>query len=100
MWSRRPLDRLILAVFLLPAGMLGGCATSEGPDAVTLDASQYQAAFDAAVEAAREQDMPPILQDRRSGIIETDARIAASLLEPWRNDNASMNQAVENTVAM
>jgi len=43
--------------------------------------------------------MPPALRDRRSGVIETEAQIAGSVLEPWRTDNASAAQAVENTVA-
>jgi len=80
--------------------MPGGCASSQGPEVITVDASQYQAAFDAAAEAARVEGMPPVLQDRRAGVIETDARVAASLVEPWRSENASFHQAVENTLSM
>lgn len=86
-------------VLTLAALSMAGCAPSEGPQGLTISAPQYQAAFDAAVEAAREQGMPAVLRDRRSGVIETDARFAGSLLEPWRSDNASFDQAVENTLA-
>ena len=43
--------------------------------------------------------MPPTLRDRRSGVIETEPRIAGSIFEPWRNDNASLEQALENTIS-
>ena len=97
---RRWVRVVLLGAISLPACMQGGCAGSQGPEALIIDAADYQAAFDAASEAVRVQGMPPILQDRRAGVIETDARIAASLIEPWRNDNASFNQATENTLAM
>ena len=38
------------------------------------------------------------MRDRRSGIIETEHRIAGSVLEPWRTDNSSDSQASENTL--
>jgi hypothetical protein len=66
---------------------------------VTLDSPQYAAAFDAAVESARRHGMPAVVRDRRAGVIETEARIAGSLLEPWRTDHASVEQAAENTLA-
>ena len=89
----------IAYALLLAAWTLTGCASSEGPEVVTITAAQYPAAFDAAVQAAREQGMPAVLRDRRSGVIETDPRFAGSLLEPWRTDNASFDQAAENTLA-
>lgn len=78
----------------------GGCATSEGPAYLTIDSTAYAQAFDAAIAAARANDMPPALRDRRLGVIETTPSIAASFLEPWRGGNASFDQAVENTVVL
>ena len=43
--------------------------------------------------------MSPALRDRRGGVIETEPRIAGSVLEPWRDDNATTEQAWENTFA-
>ncbi len=83
---------------LLICGSLSGCATSQGPAFLTIQAEAYADAFDAAVEAATVAGLSPIVRDRRSGVIETEPRIAGSVLEPWRNDNASFAQAIENTI--
>lgn len=78
---------------------LAGCATSEGPELLVIDSSKYPEAFDAADQAVRAVGMPPTLRDRRGGVIETEPHIAGSIFEPWRSDNASFDQALENTVA-
>ncbi len=75
-----------------------GCAAEPAPQFLTLDAAQYQDAFDAAVEAARRAGLTPSLRDRRGGVIETDPRIAASILEPWRSGHETLGQALENTL--
>ncbi len=84
---------------LLICGVVSGCATSEGPAFLTIQAEAYADAFDAAVEAAAAAGLSPIVRDRRSGVIETEPRVAGSVLEPWRTDNASFAQAMENTIA-
>ena len=79
---------------------VGGCATG-GPDEVLrISAASYDAAFSAALEAAREGGMPAALRDRRGGLIETDAVIAPSIIEPWRADGTSLNRRVEQTIAL
>lgn len=78
----------------------GGCASSVGPDVVAVESGRYSEAFDAAVEAARRDGLQPVLRDRRAGVIETDTRTAGSVLEPWRIDNASFAQGLENTVGL
>ncbi|MCZ6836899.1 MAG: hypothetical protein O7G85_14075 [Planctomycetota bacterium] len=88
-----------LLLILLTSLALTGCAPSEGPSFLVIDQSIYHKAFDAADEAIRAVSMPPTLRDRRSGIIETEPRIAGSILEPWRSDNASFDQAMENTIS-
>ena len=89
--------RTMLALVMLLAA-LAGC-TSDGPAFLTVEPGGYDRAFDLAVEAAREAGMTAMLRDRRGGIIETDARIAGSVLEPWRTDNDSFGQALENTMS-
>ena len=87
-----------IAAIVLAAG--SGCASeSTGPELLTIASADYAAAFDAAVEAARLDGMPAALRDRRAGVIETQSRVAGSVLEPWRLDNASLGQSFENTVA-
>lgn len=79
---------------------LSGCASnSNGPEVLTVSADDYGRAFDAAVEAARKQGLASALRDRRGGVIETTPRVAGTVLEPWRTDNASLDQALENTIA-
>jgi hypothetical protein len=86
-------------VSLLLVLLLAGCAAKQGPDLLRVDADHYRAAFDAALEASRECGMPPALRDRRQGVIETLPLLSSTVLTPWRGDNASMSQAVENTIA-
>lgn len=87
-------------VLVLLVGCLTGCASSEGPSMAVVPAASYHEVFDAAVEAARRSGLKPLTRDRRMGVIETDARYAGSMLEPWRGDNASFDQALENTVSL
>ncbi len=91
------LPKGVLAALLI-CGLLSGCATSQGPAFLTIQAEAYADAFDAAVEAAAVVGLTPTVRDRRSGVIETEPRIAGSVLEPWRTDNASFAQAMENTI--
>ena len=77
----------------------GGCAKSPDPDLLRIDAGSYHEAFDAVMEASRTNGLPPALRDRRSGVIETEPAFAASILEPWRDDNATLGQSLENTIA-
>ena len=95
-----PINRAAMAVVVTAVLVAAGCASAPpGPEVLTVTAADYAAAFDAAVEAARRDGMPAVLRDRRGGVIETTPRVAGSILEPWRGDNASLEQAVENTVA-
>ena len=75
-----------------------GCAPAGGPSHLTIGAADYDPAFDAAAQAAREAGMAPALLDRRHGTIDTQPVAAASIIEPWRGGNASFGQAMENTI--
>lgn len=87
---------LPLLLLAAQAALLTGCAAT-GPDELIIEPGEYETAFDAAVEATRRAGMPAVLRDRRGGVIETETRIAGSLAEPWRWDNASLGQSFENT---
>jgi hypothetical protein len=86
-------------LMLMSICAVGCVSNSEGPELLTVSPAEYSKAFDAAVEAARRQGLTAVLRDRRGGIIETNPRVAGSVLEPWRTDNASLDQATENTIA-
>ncbi len=87
------------AAILSLLAILSGCATAKGPQVIAVSAAQYAVAFDAATAAARSDGMAPAMRDRRSGIIETETQPTGTILEPWRLDNASIGQGLENTVA-
>ncbi len=88
-----------LMISLVVVWAMTGCASSEGPEFLVITPELYHEAFDAAADATRAASMPPTLRDRRGGVIETEHRIAGSILEPWRTDNASFSQAMENTIS-
>ncbi len=87
--------RLPLAALLLA---LASCAPDPVPAAVALDRSEYDRAFDAALEVARRDGLQPVVVDRALGVIETEPRAAGSLLEPWRTDNAGPGDLMAHTI--
>jgi hypothetical protein len=66
---------------------------------VEVPAGTYDRAFHVATEVARKEGLGAEFLDRRGGVIETSPERAATILEPWRTDNASLGQAIENTVS-
>lgn len=94
-------SRLLLAFSgLLMVMTTGGCVTSSDLEVLVIQPDQYQAAFHAALEAADDQRLSPVVRDIRTGVIETEPTIAASLLEPWRVEPTGLDQRIENTIAM
>lgn len=93
----RSARRTVLATALL---WLGGCAASHGPALTSIPRERYGEAFQAALDVIRDEDMITALRDRDGGVIETQPRRAAGILEPWRTDNDSFAQAAENTLAL
>jgi hypothetical protein len=89
----------VAAALLAIVWCVCGCATSHGPEVLVISPQQYEAAFDAAVEVARDQGMPAVVRDRRAGVIESQPKRAASILEPWHLEAASLSQAAENTIS-
>ena len=86
----------MLAV-LLSAATSAGCSVV-GPDRLEIRGDQYDAAYDAALKATREVGMPAIVADRAGGSIEGRPRLAGSILEPWRIDNATAEQWAASTL--
>ncbi len=80
--------------------MFFGCTTSQGPDVLFLDSSQYPSVFDAVVVAANNDGMKPVLLDRRSGVITTKPVVAGSFVEPWKPSPSTPRQGLENTLSL
>jgi len=95
--QRRRNAGVIIALALL-ATVSTGCSSTTGPRVVSIDASAYDEAFRAALDASDEAGFRPMLRDRRAGVIETDHVIAGSILEPWRADESSFADSLANTV--
>ncbi len=81
----------------LAAG-LAGCAAPSVPPVLAFDRADYERVFEAAIESAREDGLEPVVADRDLGVIETTPRTAGSLVEPWRTDNADVEEMVAHTV--
>lgn len=96
---RNLLNIASFAAFMAALMLISGCAGSQGPEVVVVPHDRYSEAFDAAVEVARENGLRPSFMDRRSGVIETEPAMAASLMEPWKGGNADFNQALRNTLS-
>lgn len=95
--DNRPLNLLAIALLLLLAAGAAGCA-SRGPTRVEVRPANYDAAFDATVQALRDEQFLLDRIDRRLGVITTRPRSASSFLEPWKGDNSNVAQAVESTL--
>lgn len=65
---------------------------------LNVEPGEYLATFEAAAEAARSHGMRPVLRDPRGGVIETDATVAGSILEPWRDPGDAARTTIENTL--
>jgi hypothetical protein len=79
---------------------VAACAASPTADVIRVEEGAYQAAFDAAIEAARRIGLEPSLRDRRSGVLETKPALAPTILEPWRQDGATSAARLEQTIAL
>lgn len=97
--------RVRLALPAILATLAAGCASAPdlppvqaGGAAMTVPAADYPRAFDAALAAARADRLEPVVADRAMGVIETDGRVAGSLLEPWRTDNDGIGDGFAHTV--
>lgn len=93
-----PFEGRISAVFALIAACVSGCASApSGPAFVTVSQEHYARAFDAACAAARAEGLVPELVDRESGVMETAARQAGSIIEPWSWSDLTASEVVEGT---
>lgn len=88
-----------VALFVVSAMLIAGCAAPSGPEFLTVSAADYHETFDAAVETARSHDFIASLRDRRHGVIETEPTYAGSIFEPWDPATLTIGRALENTVS-
>ena len=78
-----------------------GCGAHQArPATLSLEPGGYEDCFNAVILVARDNGMPAILRDRAGGVVETAPRLSGSLFEPWRLDNDSFGETLENTVSL
>ena len=98
---RRGAGRAALCLMLGVLIIGPGCSAPQvKPATLALEPGGYEDCFDAVILLARDSGMPAILRDRAGGVVETAPRLSGSLFEPWRLDNASFGETLENTVSL
>jgi hypothetical protein len=95
--ARRGSSQLALVCLICLIGA-GGCATRHGTDVLPIAAETYPEAFETALDVAGDFGLPPAIRNRRSGLIETEPLVAASLAEPPRIDRPGGDR-LENTIS-
>ena len=95
-----PLRTICASVLLL---VLTGCGSGEKATpgtSLSLSGLEYDTCFEEVIRIASDSGMPATVRDRAGGLIETAPRLCGSIFEPWRQDNADLNQVIENTIAL
>lgn len=87
-----------LVALLALVVVVTGCAGTRGPAVVAITGQEYDVAFDASIDVVRKVGMPAELIDRRTGILETEYRVAGTVLEPWRRDSTTLAGSIESTI--
>lgn len=94
----RPWPSVLRPTFFILLGVIGGCTGQEHRTHLSIAAGDYAVAFEQACLATQEAGMPPLVRDPVGGVIQGRPRLAGSLIEPWRIDQASFSGAVANTL--
>lgn len=98
-------SRAGLWLLLVLSGLSGGCATARAPVAgqnpVFVRANNPDFVWDRTVDVVH--DYFEIARENRSvgaqpGVIETDYKVGASLLEPWHQDSQGLESRLESSL--
>lgn len=104
MWIRsQPAAAIVLLIGLslsAIAGCVGPQVTSMPqylPNPVFVPASDYSVVWENAVDVMHSLQLPIERESKLDGIIETDYKVGAGLLEPWHQDAVSMTDRLEGS---
>jgi hypothetical protein len=102
MWiRRRPHSAIVLVVALALCGVSGcvGPQISATPqhmqNPVFVPASDYDVVWESAVDVMHSLQLPIQRESKLDGIIETDYKVGAGLLEPWHQDAVTFSDRKE-----
>lgn len=93
-----PSGPITLAMALLAAATLGGCASSRAEPKVAIGAGSYSSGFDAAREALQSAGFELDRVDAQAGTITSQPRASAGLATPWDTQQTGMMQEVSDLV--
>ena len=82
----------------LAAVPLAACQAPDVANPFEIDREEYHAVYEATIESLREHRFAVNRQDRRFGVVTTRPLIAASVFEPWHDDNTTAHQVAMNTL--
>ncbi len=85
------------------AGILFGCVTSppvslNGPNAVQISAAHRDIIWERTVRVLNRNHFQVIRESKLEGVIETEYRAGANLLEPWHPDSIGPGNRLESTL--
>ena len=90
--------RRLFVCLLIPVLLLAvGCANREitsAPNPYEIDVTEYDRIFEAAHHVLRDYQFTVERSDYRFGVVLTEPRGAATIFEPWRPGNTTLQQAL------
>lgn len=94
---------LLLAVGCWLPALTGGCMTSgssnlPATNAVQISADQRDPMWERAVSVLNRNHFQIVRESKLEGLIETEYRAGASLLEPWHPDSVGYHARLESTL--
>ncbi|MDA0809242.1 MAG: hypothetical protein O3B68_14695 [Planctomycetota bacterium] len=104
MWICRRFQTAIVLVAALAFCGFGGCVGPQIPampqhmqNPVFVPASDYDVVWESAVDVMHSLQLPIRRESKLDGVIETDYKVGAGLLEPWHQDAVTFSDRLEGS---
>lgn len=104
MWTRRHCHFTSALCAVLTMGVVSGCVApqvSSTPqflqNPVLIASSDYDLVWEQAVDVMHSLQLPIRRESKLDGIIETDYKVGAGLLEPWHQDAVTFSDRLEGS---
>jgi hypothetical protein len=104
MWICRRFHTAIVLVAALAFCGFGGCVGPQVPatpqtmqNPVFVPASDYDVVWESAVDVMHSLQLPIRRESKLDGVIETDYKVGAGLLEPWHQDAVTFSDRLEGS---
>lgn len=102
--SRRNLFSFSLPALLFMLGWSSGCVSPQMspqaeflPNPVFIAVGDQNSVWEATVDVLHSLQLPVENENKLDGVIETDYKVGASLLEPWHHDAVTMEDRLEGS---